>query len=161
MAIAGRWSRHAERTGPLPASPRQWPRAAARQPAAPGAPVGYGVVDEADGDLFCITDNGLVLLGDRLAKLINRRLAFNGQVLEDRKPFALREPDRAGEVRRDGIDGGPPFRRDDVCRSLCGSSRPLDGWRRAGEVSAAACSAEATARPARGMLLSPRGRRAG
>jgi len=68
----------------------------------------HRVVDEADGYLFCITDNSLVLLRDRLAKIIDRRLAFNGQVLEDREPFALSEPDRVGEVRRDRSDGGPP-----------------------------------------------------
>ena len=42
------------------------------------------------------------------SKIIDRRLAFNGQVLEDREPFALSEPDRVGEVRRDRSDGGPP-----------------------------------------------------
>ena len=108
-------------------------------------------VDEAIGDLLCIADEGLVLFRDRLAKIVDRRLSLEGQVFEDRKPFALREVDRAGEVRRDGIDCLPPFRRDDVRRlallvraapSTAGTSR---------EMSAAARSADATARAARGI----------
>ena len=59
----------------------------------------HGVVDEADGYLFCITDNSLVLLRDRLAKIIDRRLAFKGQVLEDREPFALRGRYRLDDFR--------------------------------------------------------------
>jgi len=62
----------------------------------------HRAVDEAIGNVFCIGDDGRVLLRDRLAKIVDRRLAPEGQVLEDRKPFALREINRAAEVRRDG-----------------------------------------------------------